>query len=87
MDNKEYVGVDDKFVPENENNVDTSKENERERNNKIARNIIVGIVIFCVVVSLFIIIIGFSMFKTASRMDLLNQGTQDIINIQKNLRN
>ena len=57
MDNKEYVGVDDKFVPENENNVDTSKENERERNNKIARNIIVGIVIFCVVVSLFIIII------------------------------
>lgn len=87
MDNKEYVGVDEKYIPESENNIDTAKEKERERNNKLAKSIIVGIVIFSFVVFLFIVITVFSMFKTASRMDLLNQGTQDINNIQKNLRN
>lgn len=87
MDNKEYVGVDEKYIPESENNIDTAKGKERERNNKLAKSIIVGIVIFSFVVFLFIVITGFSMFKTASRMDLLNQGTQDINNIQKNLRN
>ena len=54
--NNEYVGVDDKFVPENEKNESEEKAKEREITKKATKSVIVGYVCFISVIALFIIV-------------------------------
>ena len=66
--NGEYVGVDEKFIPEDEKYVDESllgnKEESKRKIKKTAKTIVIGYIIFVILIFALFIGIGIFMFST-----------------------
>ena len=85
MDNKEYVGVDDKYVPENDQNENKKNENVKNDGKKA---LIIGIVCFAAVIGIVFIItfvfifnISLGIFNKADKMmDRTLNTTDKVVN-------
>lgn len=74
MNNKEYVGVDEKYIPKEEKEIEKNKSGNVRRNRKLIIIILliysfflIGLILFC-----------FSMVKTAS--DIYQKGVESLNN-------
>ena len=56
--NSEYIGVDEKFVPEDEMYVDDSVLEKKEKSQKTSKNILIGIICFFGIFFLIVLIMG-----------------------------
>lgn len=91
--NSEYVGVDEKFIPENEKYVDESllgnKEESKKTIKKVAKGIGIGYLCFIGFVAIFmigIIIFGFTMFNKVSNkgMEIFTETKDQMMDIYNN---
>lgn len=68
--NGEFVGVDEKYIPENEKYVDESLLGDREKSKKAAKRFAKGYLIFFVI--FFVFVIGFSIVNIIRMNDKTN---------------
>ena len=85
--NSEYIGVDEKFVPEDEMYVDDSVLEKKEKSQKTSKNILIGIIcffgiVFLIFLIMFIFIFSgiFSTFdKVGDNFDKIGNNSESII--------